>query len=127
MRIIVALASPFQTRLRKDFGTEIYNEHGSISVVTDGPHSPTKHSVVEFVVNENARGKGYGHELVKELIRRYKQDIGAQVSSVASLHVFYKQGFRPFSDPDATLPETLKLFKEEWGSLNLRYKPNQRK
>lgn len=105
------------------FGTEYRTEHGFICVKTGGKFSPCKHSVTEFRIDEEKRGQGYGNYLVKGIVRKYKEDIGAQVSSEASLYVFYKNGFRPALNQEATMPETLKLFKAEWGSLYMVYKP----
>lgn len=122
MKVFISLASSFREKHIEGFGTQISSEHGHISVLSGNRFSPTAHSITDFVVDETKRGQGYGHELVREVIRRYKEDIGGQVSSVASVHTFYKNGFRPYIKPDATLPETLKLFKDEWGSLLMVYK-----
>jgi GNAT superfamily N-acetyltransferase len=123
MKVLIALASGFTEKHKEGFGTEISNGHGVISVLTGNKYSPTSHSITNFVVDETKRGQGYGKQLVQEVIRRYKEDIGGQVSSIASLHVFYKCGFRPYIKMDASLSETEKLFKDEWGSLLLVYKP----
>jgi len=125
MEIQLAIASAFTEKERAGFGTEITSAHGHICVLTGGQYSPCKHSVTEFVVDETKRGKGYGVELVKEIIRRYHSDIGGQVSSPASLVSFYKCGFRPAMKQKVTLPEALALFKDEWGSLLMVYKPAQ--
>lgn len=124
MEILLAVAASHTIRERDEhFGTEIKNEHGLICVKTDGKFSPCKHSITEFVINENARGQGHGNALLQGVVRKYKSDIGGQVSSIASLHVFYKNGFRPAMKLDATLQETNQLFKDEWGSLLMVYKP----
>lgn len=123
MKLEIALASAFTVRHDKHFGDIIENEYGHISVLTGGKFSPTKHSITDFVVNEDVRGAGHGTELLREVIRRYKTDIGGQVSSVASLVVMYKLGFRPAIEINATLEEAKQLFKQEWGSLLLVYKP----
>jgi GNAT superfamily N-acetyltransferase len=125
MKIQLALAAAFVEKERAGFGTEISNLHGHICVLTGGKYSPCKHSVTEFVVDEDKRGKGHGVELVKEVIKRYHSDIGAQVSSPASVVAFYKCGFRPAMKQQCTQPEALKLFKEEWGSILMVYKPAQ--
>lgn len=124
MKLQIALAATITVSERDEhFGTEYRSEHGLICVKTGGQFSPCRHSVTEFVIDEHSRGKGYGDFLLKGIVRKYKSDIGGQVSSVASMHVFYKNGFRPALKPDATKEEALKLFKEEWGSLYMVYKP----
>lgn len=124
MKIELATAASIKVTERDEhFGTEYRSEHGFICVKTGGKFSPCKHSVTDFVIDEDKRGQGYGNFLVKGIVRKYREDIGAQVSSEASLYVFYKNGFRPALNQSATMPETLKLFKEEWGSLLMVYKP----
>lgn len=124
MKVQLALAASIKVSDRGEhFGKEYRSEHGYICVKTGGQFSPCKHSITDFVVDENSRGKGHGDFLLKGVIRTYREDICGQVSSVASLHVFYKNGFRPALNLNATLEETNKLFKEEWGSLLMVYKP----
>lgn len=124
MKIELATAASIKVSERDEhFGTEYRSEHGYICVKTGGKFSPCKHSVTDFVIDEDKRGQGYGNFLVKGIVRKYREDIGAQVSSVASVYTFYKNGFRPAMKQDATIQETLALFKEEWGSLLMVYKP----
>ena len=93
---------------------------GNIQILENSPWADNRNSVVEFVVNENKRGQGIGKNLVNELLRHYSgKKISAQVSSMASLSIFYKVGFRPFSNISATYEETVNMFKENWGSLML--------
>jgi len=124
MEIQIALGASVKITERDQyFGTEYRSEHGFICVKTGGQFSPCKHSITEFVIDEDKRGQGHGDFLLKGIVRKYRTDIGGQVSSIASLHVFYKNGFRPALNLNATLEETKKLFKEEWGSLLMVYKP----
>lgn len=124
MEIQIALGASVKITERDQyFGTEYRSEHGFICVKTGGQFSPCKHSITEFVIDEDKRGQGHGDFLLKGIVRKYRTDIGGQVSSIASLHVFYKNGFRPALNLNATLDETKKLFKEEWGSLLMVYKP----
>jgi hypothetical protein len=124
MEIQIALGASVKITERDQyFGTEYRSEHGFICVKTGGQFSPCKHSITEFVIDEDKRGQGHGDYLLKGIVRKYRTDIGGQVSSIASLHVFYKNGFRPALNLNATLEETKKLFKEEWGSLLMVYKP----
>jgi len=124
MEMQLALAASIKITDRGEhFGTEFRSEFGYICVRTGGEFSPCKHSVTDYVIDEQHRGQGHGDFLLKGIVRKYKSDIGAQVSSVASLHVFYKNGFRPALNLKASLEETKKLFKDEWGSLLMVYKP----
>lgn len=124
MEIQIALGASVKITERDQyFGTEYRSEHGFICVKTGGQYAPCKHSITEFVIDEDKRGQGHGDFLLKGIVRKYRTDIGGQVSSIASLHVFYKNGFRPALNLNATLEETKKLFKDEWGSLLMVYKP----
>lgn len=123
MKLQLAVSPYFKERTRPGFGNEISNEHGTVSVLTNGPYSPATHSITEFVVNEDSRGMGHGKALIAEVIKRYKEDIGGQVSSIASLHVFYGMGFRPFMELHASLQHTVAMFRENGGSLYMVYKP----
>jgi GNAT superfamily N-acetyltransferase len=73
---------------------QISNEFGSISIMENAKFSPADNSVFEFLVNEEYRGLGIGTELLKEAMNQY-QNLGAQVSSKASLKVFLECGFEP--------------------------------
>lgn len=73
---------------------KISNEFGSISVMEDAKYSPADSSVFEFVVEEEYRGLGVGTELLKEAMCQYP-NLGAQVSSIASLKVFLECGYEP--------------------------------
>lgn len=82
----------------------------------NNPQSPRRHSVVGFLVDEDKRGQGIGHKLLQQAKQKYS-DLGAQVSSKASLKVFYNNGFRAPEMPEASFPELLKLWKENGESL----------
>lgn len=84
---------------------------GSIDVVPDSKYSPTKSSVVEFIVDEDTRGQGIGTQLLQRAMRDYPE-LGGQVSSAASLKVFYKLGFRNPELPDGTFEDYLKSFQK---------------
>jgi len=112
--------SSFQTHEQSGFGTVIYNDHGRVSVLTDGPYSPAKHSITDFVVHEKDRGKGYGDALIKEVIRRYKTDIGAQASSKESVYVLHKNGFRLWDNKSSTVEEELERLRIN-SSVYLRF------
>lgn len=81
-----------------DEGMKIYkisNQFGSISVMEDAKYSPADNSISEFLVKEEYRGLGIGTDLLKEAMNQY-ENLGAQVSSIASLKVFLECGFEPF-------------------------------
>lgn len=137
---------------------KIYNDFGSISIMEDAIYSPSDNSVCEFLVDKEYRGLGVGTELLKEAMKQYS-NLGAQVSSEASLKVFLECGFTPnnlinkdvihsdlssysfktfnkcykFIDTKISayesdiklfnlkFDETIKLFKENGGSLFLKY------
>lgn len=121
MKLFLALAS-FKEEKVPGFGTKISNEHGHISVITDNPHSLCKHIITDFVIDETKRGQGHGDILIKEVIRRYKHDIGGQASSKGSVAVMYKNGFRPFIKIDGSLQDAFEIMAE-WSSVLMVYKP----
>lgn len=71
------------------------NEFGSISVMENAKYSPADNSVSEFLVKDEYRGLGVGTELLKMAMDTYS-NLGAQVSSKASLKVFLECGHKPF-------------------------------
>ena len=129
---------------------KISNDFGSISVMEEAKYSPSDNSVSEFIVAEKYRGLGVGTELLKEASRQYP-NLGAQVSSVASIKAFLECGFEPFEldnknkfDLDTTsidfklfnkVPELLNdqsamyrrdiyLFKEKFENAKLMFESN---
>lgn len=119
-RIHIALAaSEFSEKTVSGLGTEISNQYGHITVLTGGKFSPAKHSITDFVVKPEYRGKGFGSTLIHEVIRRYKHDIGGQCSSKASVAVFYKAGFRIPDQPHHSLIDAMREF-DEYGSLYMK-------
>jgi hypothetical protein len=119
MHIVINSANGehFTATPSKHLGLCITSAYGHICVLTDGPFSPAKHSITDFVVNEGERSKGHGDALVKEALRRFPTDIGGQASSVASVMVLYKNGFRNPAKPD--LKDTLALMRE-YSSVYMR-------
>ncbi len=73
-------------------------------------------SVVEFFVPENSRGRGIGTKLLQMAMEKY-HDIGAQVSTMTSLKIFYDAGFRNPELVDSTFNDHVSEFKENGGSL----------
>lgn len=118
MKIAVSM-DKFQTSTRQGFGLEIRSEHGVICVLSNSPYSPAKHSITEFVVNEDSRSKGYGKELLKEAIRRFGDDLGGQASSDKSVTMMYALGFRMANNPDGTVQNALAARRQD-SSVYLR-------
>jgi len=94
--------------------------HNGVSYQIDGghidiasyPHSPRKESVVDFVVDEDKRGQGIGRKLLKHAISKH-HDIGAQVSSISSLKLFYDFGFRNPNNPTGSFADYEKQRQED--------------
>lgn len=93
--------------------------HGLLKVVSDSPYSPAQHSIIEFVVDEGSRGQGIGDKLLKEAVRRFGKDFGAQASTNTSIKLLYKNGFRMAANPHGTLEEAFEK-KEEDSSVYMR-------
>ena len=89
---------------------------GKLVVWPNAPHAPRSASVIEFIVPEESRNQGIGNKLVA-LANKQFPDLGAQVSSLASLKVFYNNGFRNPKLGNSSFEELLDAFKENWGSL----------
>ena len=97
---------------------------GKIVIWENSPWAQDAHSIQEFKVDEAKQGQGIGSQLVDAAIKEYSgEEISAQVSSLASLKVFYNKGFRSWKAPDATFEEEVGLFNNELGSLNVRLTP----
>lgn len=78
------------------------------------------HSVFNFFVSERRRREGLGSRLIRAVISYYGSDeISAQVSSLGSLNLFWKLGFRPPGNSSASKEGAIHEFKE-YQSLNLR-------
>jgi len=99
-----------------DKGEKIITDGGYIDVQHQTEYSPRKQSVVDFVVDENKRGKGIGDKLLKHAKQRHS-DLGGQVSSLASLKVFHNNGFRNPGLGDKGFEDHVKEFHENGGSL----------
>lgn len=110
-KIMVSLSSAFTTKEISGMGTQISNEFGHITVITGAKFSPTLHSVTDFVVREEHRGKGHGNELLLEAVHRYGSNLGGQCSSAASVVLFYKYGFR-IPSTRHSLQDALKELRE---------------
>jgi GNAT superfamily N-acetyltransferase len=70
----------------------ISNEFGCIDIMEEARYSPATNSVANFQVDKKYQSLGIGTELLKEALRIY-DDLGAQISSIASIKTFLKNGF----------------------------------
>jgi GNAT superfamily N-acetyltransferase len=94
-------------------GIKYQTPEGYIDIKHTGTeHAPRKQSVVDFVIDEKHRGKGIGKKLLRHAMNKH-DDLGAQVSSPASLKVFYSHGFRHPEMPKGTFEEHEKRLKED--------------
>ena len=97
---------------------------GKIVIWENSPWAQGAHSIQEFKVDEDKQGQGIGSQLVDAVIKEYSgEEISGQVSSLASLKVFYNKGFKSAEAPDATFEELVEVFNNEGGSLNMRMSP----
>jgi GNAT superfamily N-acetyltransferase len=102
-----------------DKGEKIEIDGGYIDIqYKDTMYSPRKQSVIDFYVPEESRNQGIGDRLIKKALEKF-DDLGAQVSSKPSLHLFFKNGFRNPELVSGTYEEHLKMFEENGGSLFL--------
>ena len=107
-------------------GDVITHEGGFIDVHTKPQFAPRKQSVINFQVPEDRQGRGIGNSLVKKAKERHP-DMGAQVSSLASLKVFHNNGFRNPSLPSGSFEDHKKAFHGNGGSLFLAHKDDRGK
>lgn len=91
---------------------------GFIEINKNPKFSPRKQSVINLYVPEKERNKGIGKKLVSAA-KKENSDLGAQVSSIASLKVFYKNGFRNPENPNASLEQHEKMFIDNGETLFL--------
>ena len=97
---------------------------GKIVIWENSPYVDGVHSIYSFVVDESKRGQGIGSQLIDAVLEEYAgEEISGQVSSLASLKVFYNKGFKSAEAPDATFEELVEVFNNEGGSLNMRISP----
>lgn len=99
-------------------GKILQTPHGYIDVqhTFEGYQPPAKNSVISFQVDPEMRGQGIGKGLIGMATQEFP-DLGAQVSSPASLKAFYDQGFRNPSLLNASFDDYLKEFDDWGGSL----------
>lgn len=74
--------------------------------------SPRKQSIVNFVVDDNSKGKGIGKKLIKHALTRH-DDLGGQASSAASVKALYDCGFRNPQIPNGSFQDHLAKMKDD--------------
>lgn len=102
--------------------------HGELEIWKDSPFADGRTVIYSFRVDEEERGKGIGSTLL-QVATDELGEISGQVSNIGSVIFHYKNGFRPTDKPDATLEESIQMFKGSGAdSLNMTYtgirKPN---
>lgn len=89
-------------------------EGAYITVMENAKFAPRQNSVTDFVVPEELRGKGIGGKMLDEVLSIYgPETISAAASSAPSVKAFYKRGFRPGGDPNASLEDALQIMRED--------------
>lgn len=104
------------SRLVGNKGETLQIDGGYIDIQSPTQWSPRSQSVIDFFVDEKKRNQGMGDWLVKQAKSKYK-DLGAQVSSMASLKIFYKNGFRNPEIPHGTFEDHVKKFQMNGSSV----------
>jgi len=116
-------------------GTESLGDHevitntfsipgGKLVVWENSPYAQGAHSIYDFVVDESVRGQGIGSQLIDTMIQAYPgEEISGQVSSLVSLKVLFNKGFRPPGVQNIDFDELVKMFNDDYGSLNMRLTP----
>lgn len=107
-------------------GTSLKVDGGEIDIQAVTQYSPRSQSVINFFVDETKRNQGIGDWLVKQAKQKFK-DLGAQVSSIPSLKVFFNNGFRNPQLANKSFEDHVKEFQENGGSLFLAMNDEQGK
>ena len=98
---------------------------GKLVVWKNSPFAQGAHSIFSFSVDESRRGQGIGSKLIDAVIKNYHgEEISGQVSSLASLKVFFNKGFVPTGGQVSNFDQLAKMFDENYGSLNMRLNKN---
>jgi GNAT superfamily N-acetyltransferase len=96
-----------------DKGEKISTHGGYIDVQhKDTKYSPRKQSIVDFVVDDDKRGKGIGKKLVHHALTRHS-DLGGQASSAASVKVLHGAGFRHPELPKGSVEDHMKKLHQD--------------
>lgn len=85
-----------------------------VTVMENAKFAPRSNSITDFVVPEGMRGSGVGGALLDDVLSRYDpMDVSAAASSNPSVALFYNRGFRPSSNPQASLDESLAIRRDD--------------
>lgn len=85
-----------------------------VTVMENAKFAPRQNSITDFVVPDELQGSGLGGQILDDVLARYNpMEISAAASSDPSVALFYQRGFRPTSNPNATLDEALAIRKED--------------
>lgn len=104
-------------------GLRLQTESGVIDVVQpDG--APYNNSIVNFVVDEEARGTGQGGALLDAAVERYGDSLGGAFSSEASVAAAYNRGFRGLGDNAGLSLQELQDVRSEQSSVTMKYNPD---
>lgn len=104
-----------------------------VEIAEGAKYAPRENSVTDFVVPENLRGKGLGSSALDHVLANYPVgSVSAAASSEASVVIFHRKGFRPVSEPSATLGRALDIRAQD-SSVTMavpltsvqKYDPNQ--
>lgn len=101
---------------RHSANVEFELDGGILVVWPNAPHAPRSASVIEFIIPEASRNQGIGTKLVAMANKQFP-DLGAQVSSLASLKAFYNNGFHNPKLGDSSFEELAKAWQANGGSL----------
>ena len=111
MKIQELLESEHHKSLAGENGDVIAIGDARIDIDTKTQYSPRPQSVISFFVPEEMRGQGIGTQLLKQAAAKYPM-LGGQVSSIASLKVFWNLGFRNPGMPHKSFQDHHNMMKE---------------
>jgi GNAT superfamily N-acetyltransferase len=108
---IQELLENYHGSLARDNGDVITIGDARIDINTNAQFSPRPQSVIEFLVPKELRGQGIGTQLLTKAVAKYPM-LGGQVSSIASLKVFWNLGFRNPRMPEASFQDHVDRMNE---------------
>ncbi len=107
-----AADTSFSTTVDTVNDTETIKRDGGLIIVKrNAKFAPVSNSIMLFQVEEDKRQQGIGNSLIAEAYKRYPV-IGAQAGTVNGVRAAYKIGWRALDKPNASLDETIALWKE---------------
>lgn len=114
------------SRTKSSTNEDVFKDgEAKLVVNTKSTQSPRPQSIIDFVVPEDQRNKGIGTKLLKQAVKKYP-DIGGQVSSLASLKVFWNSGFRNPEIPEGSFKDHVDMY-HEWGDSLFMTTPSSKK